>query len=190
MERSNSNSALEAKERRLQTLLVAGLAGDAAAYRAFLTALGEHLRSFLGRRLSGQMSDVEDIVQEVLLAVHNARATYRAAQPVTAWVQAIARYKLVDYFRSRARHEALNDPIDEMDALFETSSSEQTEASRDVSQLLETLPDKQKLPILHVKLQGHSVSETARITGLSESAVKIGIHRGLKVLAAKLRVSR
>jgi len=180
----------EAKERHLRTSLIGGLEGDASAYRNFLTGLGDHLRSFLRRRLSGQLSDVEDLVQEVLLAVHNARATYRAEQPVTAWVQAIARYKLVDYFRSRSRHEAFNDPIDAMEELFEEASSERAEASRDLGKLLETLPDKQRLPIVHVKLEGHSVAETAEMTGLSESAVKIGIHRGLKVLAAKLRLSR
>lgn len=190
MERSGKEGAWEGKERRLQTLLLAGSNGDASAYSAFLTALGDHLRGFLRRRLSGQSGDVEDIVQEVLLAVHNARATYRAEQPVTAWVQAIARYKLVDYFRSRARHDVFNDSIDAMPDIFASESSEQAEASRDLGTLLETLPDKQRLPIVHVKLEGHSVAETAELTGLSESAVKIGIHRGLKALAAKLRLSR
>jgi RNA polymerase sigma-70 factor (ECF subfamily) len=189
MERSSKGDVWQTKEHRLRTLLLAGLDGDASAYRQFLTALGDHLRGFLRRRLSGQLSDVEDLVQEVLLAVHNARVTYRAEQPVTAWVQAIARYKLVDYFRSRARHDALNDPIDTMEDLFEAESREAADASRDLGKLLETLPDKQRLPIVHVKLEGHSVADTAQMTGLSESAVKIGIHRGLKVLAAKLRVS-
>lgn len=190
MERSSKDGALELKERRLRTSFLAGLDGDASAYRAFLTALGDHLRGFLRRRLAGQLSDVEDLVQEVLLAVHNARTTYRAEQPVTAWIHAIARYKLVDYFRSRARHDALNDPIDTMEDLFEAESSEAAEAGRDLRKLLDTLPDKQKLPIVHVKLEGRSVADVAQMTGLSESAVKIGIYRGLKVLAAKLRVSR
>jgi len=60
------------------------LDGDAAAYREFLTVLGAHLRGFLKQRLFGQPGDVEDLVQEVLLAVHNARVTYRAEQPVKA----------------------------------------------------------------------------------------------------------
>jgi RNA polymerase sigma-70 factor (ECF subfamily) len=38
-----------------------------------------------------------------------------------------------------------------------------------------------------VKIEGTSVSDAARRTGMSESAVKVGIHRGLKALAAKLR---
>jgi len=187
MERSSQESALDKKERMLRTLFVAGLAGDASAYRKFLSALGDHLRGFLNRRLSRHASDIEDVVQEVLLAVHNARTTYRPEQPVTVWVQAIARYKLVDYLRARSRHEAFNDSIDGMEDLFEAENADQAEASRDLTKLLDTLPDKQRLPIVHVKLEGHSVSETAHMTGLSESAVKIGVHRGLKALAAKIR---
>ena len=53
--------------------------------------------------------------------------------------------------------------------------------------MLQTLPDKQRLPIEYVKLEGLSVVETARLTGLSESAVKVGVHRGLKALAARIR---
>jgi len=38
-----------------------------------------------------------------------------------------------------------------------------------------------------MKLEGRSVAETMRLTGMSESAVKVGVHRGLKALAAKAR---
>jgi RNA polymerase sigma-70 factor (ECF subfamily) len=38
-----------------------------------------------------------------------------------------------------------------------------------------------------MKLTGMSVAETARLTGTSESAVKVNVHRGLKALAAKIR---
>lgn len=190
MERSSQQGALEAREQRLKSLLVDSLGRDAQAYGKFLSTLGDHLRGFLNRRLSNRRSDVEDIVQEVLLAVHNARDTYRVDQPVTAWVQAIARYKMVDHLRQLSRHDALNDPIDTIDELFDVADANQAEASRDLNKLLETLPDKQRLPIVHVKLEGRSVTESARMTGLSESAVKIGVHRGLKALAAKIRGAR
>jgi len=77
----------------LQGLLLRGLAGDAQAYREFLAALALHVRGFLKRRLQQRPAEVEDLLQEVLLAVHNARQTYQPQQPLTAWVQAIARYK-------------------------------------------------------------------------------------------------
>ena len=69
----------------------------------------------------------------------------------------------------------------------DSCDSEAAAARRDLGQLVQMLPDKQRLPIEYVKLEGLSVVETARITGLSESAVKIGVHRGLKALAAKIR---
>jgi RNA polymerase sigma factor (sigma-70 family) len=61
------------------------------------------------------------------------------------------------------------------------------EARRDLGKLLEQLPDRQRLPIVHMKLEGLSVAEAARVTGMSESAVKVGVHRGLKALAAMIR---
>lgn len=174
-------------EKRLRDLMVSGLSGDASAYQAFLHALSGYLRSFLRRRLSSLPEDVEDLVQETLLAVHIQRHTYAPDQPLTAWVYAIARYKMVDFLRRRSIRDALNDPLDEASELFAVSTGEAAEARRDLAQLLKQLPDRQRLPIVHVKLEGMSVAETARITGMSESAVKVGIHRGIKALAAKLR---
>lgn len=182
MQRTISHEALKEREARLQRLLLLGLDGDEVAYRQFLTLLGAHLRSFLGRRL--QSAEVEDLLQEALLAVHNARHTYRPDQPLTAWVQAIARYKLMDHFRAHARRDALNESLDDQDELLANEDHHAVQAQRDLYRLLELLPDKQRLPILHVKLQGLSVEETARRTGLSNSAVKVGVHRGLKALAA------
>ena len=174
-------------ETRLRTLLVGGLAGDAAAYRAFLNDLTRHLRGYLRKRIPQLSGDVEDLVQEILLAVHNARHTYRTDEPLTAWVHAIARYKLMDFFRARARRESLHDPLDDHADLFALSDDESSNARRDIGKLLDHLPEKQRLPIVHVKLQGLSVAETAQLTGLSESAVKVGVHRGLKALAARVR---
>ena len=177
-------------EEQLQAWLLAGLDGDARAYRRFLEELTRRLRAFLRRRLFDMQDHVEDIVQETLLAVHNARLTYRRDQPVTAWIYAIARYKLMDFLRARMRHDALNDPLEDAADLFEASAEQASDARRDVAALLEDLPDRQRLPIEMVKLQGLSVAETANRTGMSESAVKVGVHRGLKALAARIRGER
>lgn len=179
------------EEERLRQLLLRALVGDAAAYHGFLTALAGHLRGYFRRRLTRLPDEVEDLVQEALLAVHNQRHTYDADQPVSAWVYAIAKYKLIDLLRRRARREALTDPLDGLAEnaaeLFSTADGEAAEARRDLTRLLARLPDRQRLPILHTKLQGLSVAETARATGMSESAVKVGVHRGLKALAALIR---
>lgn len=177
-------------EEDLRTLLVGGLDGDAAAYRVFLSRLAAHLRAFLRRRLHGAPQDVEDLVQEILLAVHNQRHTYDSAQPVTAWIHAIARYKSIDWLRRRSRTERFEDALNEDDELLSDRDTEAAEAFYDIARLLQLLPDRQRLPILHVKLRGESVSETAGRIGMSESAVKVGIHRGLRALAATIRGAR
>ena len=181
---------MSAAEDRLRDLLVRGLAGDAPAYHACLKELSAHLRAFLRRRLVRFPDDVEDLVQETLLAVHNHRHTYDAGQPFTAWIHAIARYKLVDLLRRRAGRDALNDPLDDELEVLAHSDTEAADARRDVARLLERLPDRQRLPIIHMKLEGLSVVEVARITGMSESAVKVGVHRGLRALAAMIRDER
>jgi RNA polymerase sigma-70 factor, ECF subfamily len=174
-------------EERLRTLLIHSLEGDAASYRAFLQDLTGHLRALLRKRLHYLPCDTEDVVQEILLAVHNGRHTWRPDEPLTAWINAIARYKLADHLRARSRREALQDPLDDEAEIFAASDTEPADARRDVHKLLGQLPDRQRLPIVHVKLQGLSVEETSRLTGLSESAVKVGVHRGLRALAMKIR---
>ena len=173
-------------EAELHDLFVRGQAGDGAAYHAFLRRLGAHLRAYLARRLFGWPDEVEDLVQECLLAMHNQRHTYQPEQPLTAWVHAIARHKMIDLLRAKAGREALHDPLDDDLPVFAQSLEEAGDARRDLAGLLETLPDRHRLPIVHVKLEGRSVAETAKLTGMSESAVKVGIHRGLKALAIKL----
>ena len=163
------------------------LGGDAQAYHGFLKALSAHLRAYFRKRLFQRPDDVEDLVQETLLAVHNQRHTYQTDQPLTAWVHAIARYKLVDLLRARASREALTDPLDDALDLFTSSDADAAVARRDLHQLLDSLPDRQRLPIVYVKLEGLSVVEAAQRTGMSESAIKVGVHRGLKALAARIR---
>ncbi|HET9664003.1 MAG TPA: sigma factor-like helix-turn-helix DNA-binding protein, partial [Burkholderiales bacterium] len=126
---------------------------------------------------------------ESLIAIHNQRHTYDAGQPVTAWMHAIAKYKLVDLLRRRGSREALTDPLEDGNDLFSSVDSEADDARRDIAKLLNLLPDRQRLPIVHVKLEGLSVAEAARLTGMSESAIKVGVHRGLRALAAKVRVT-
>jgi RNA polymerase sigma-70 factor (ECF subfamily) len=174
-------------EERLRSLMLPSLAGDAAAYRIFLDELSAHLRSYLRRRLAGLPDEVEDLLQELLFAVHNKRHTYDPKQPLTAWVQAIARYKLVDLLRRRSRGDMLTDPLDEDDQVFATTANDAAEAQYDVTKLLRGLPDRQRLPIIYVKIEGASVTDTAVRTGMSESAVKVGIHRGLRALAERIR---
>src|SRR3984885_8406039 len=114
-------------EERLRNLMLQSLAGDAVAYRMFLDELTARLRSYLRRRLGGLPDEVEDLLQELLLAVRNKRHTYVPKQPLTSWVQGIAPYKFVDLLRRRSRSNALTDPLDEDDQVFATTANAATD---------------------------------------------------------------
>jgi RNA polymerase sigma-70 factor (ECF subfamily) len=175
---------LEDVEQALRAALLLALAGDNDAYAAFLTRSGVHLRSYFRRRLIAFPNDVEDLVQETLLAVHNRRHTFEPAALLLPWLYAIARYKLIDLLRAQSPRRALEVPLDDegIGELLHADASP-AECHRDLAKLLDTLPDRYRLPIVLVKLEGRSVAEAARATGMSEPAVKVGIHRGLKRLA-------
>lgn len=174
-------------EERLRGPWLAALGGDAAAYESSLRELAAMLRGYYRRRLASLPDEVEDLVQETLIAVHNQRHTYDPDQPLTAWVHAIAKYKYVDLVRRRSGREALNDPLDDDVEAFAASDHDAADAKRDLRKLLATLPDRHRRPIECVKIEGLSVAETAHRTGMSESAVKVGVHRGLKALAELIR---
>jgi len=174
-------------EARLRAAFRRGLDGDAASYRAFLSELSTRLRAYFRRRLYKMPDEAEDLVQDTLIAVHNQRHTYDPAQPLTPWVYAIARYKLVDTLRRHRRTGLAGEMPDEAYESLSSADEDAAEAKRDLGKLLALLPERQRLPIVHVKLEGLSVAESARITGMSESAVKVAVHRGLKALAARLR---
>lgn len=172
-----------ALEQRLRGLLLQGMDGDARAYQAFLQELAGLLRGFYRHRLTRLPDDVEDLVQETLLAIHTQRHTYRPQQPLTAWVYAIARYKMVDLLRSRGRREALHEPLHDDLQVFAASDLDAAEARRDLDTLLESLSPRHRQALVMTKLEGASVAEAAAATGLSETAVKVAVHRGLKRLA-------
>lgn len=174
---------------RLKGLFVRGLDGDDEAIEAFYSGLSSHLRAYLAKRLVSYPDEVEDLVQESLIAIHGKRWTFDRDKPIGAWAFAIAKYKLVDFLRARGAKDAVTDSLDETKEreLFIASAGEEITAKQDIAQLLDLLPDKQRLPIIHTKIEGLSVAEAARITGLSVSAVKVGVHRGLRALAVLVK---
>lgn len=166
--------------------MIAGLAGDADAYRRLLKALTGHLRAYYLKRLGPGAA--EDLVQETLIAMHSKRATYDPAYPLTGWVFGIARYKLIDEFRRSRRHAAV--PLEAASELFAEDEIEPAVASRDVNKLLERLPPDKRRMVQDIKLDGLAVAEVAARTGMSESAVKVAVHRALKSVEEGLREDR
>ncbi len=180
------DQSLQAVEQQLHALWVRAQAGDGASYEQALTLLSQYLRSFMRKRLPAQSSDVEDLVQETLMAIHQKRHTYQSDQPLTAWVYAIARYKWVDHLRSHGQRVQLHEDIDDWaDTLAAEDDSPAQAAQQELAQVLAVLPAKQREAIEHTRLLGLSIAETAARLGQSEASVKVNIHRGLKSLMAQ-----
>ena len=175
----------EEVEIRLRMLMIAALAGDATAYRQLLSSASERLRRYFGRRLGPASADVEDLVQETLMAIHQRRNSYDRSLPFTSWLHGIARYKLVDLYRRRGSSRVV--PVEDFDAFVAEDSIEPALAAFDVEALLASLPEKQRAAIRLTRVEGYSISEASRMTGQSESAVKVGVHRGVKRLSARVR---
>ncbi|MEG3155574.1 sigma-70 family RNA polymerase sigma factor [Sphingomonas sp. RB1R13] len=175
---------MRADECQLRTWMIGGLDGDARAHACLLGALVPLLRAFYRRRMmSGGDDDIEDLVQETLIAVHVRRATFDRDRAFTAWLFSIARYKMIDQFRRLRR----TVPIEGLEDILVAEGFEASSNARlDVEELLQTLPAKQAQAIRATKIDGASVAEAAIAAGIGESDIKVSVHRGLKTLAARI----
>ena len=177
---------MAANEAELRVLMRAGLGGDAVAYRTLLSRLSATLRAYYkGRlaRIGRSATEAEDLMQDALVAIHTRRHTYDPAQALTPWVYAIARYKLIDHLR-RTRASMADLPIEDAEEIMAQDDYVGTESANDLTRLMSQLPEKMRRAIQAVKLEGLSVAEAASKCEMSESAVKVNVHRGLKALVA------
>lgn len=159
-------------------LMLAAQAGDGAAYRDLLTELDGWLRRYFLRRLPS--ADVDDAVQETLMAVHRRRHTYDPAYPLAPWLNAIAKRKWIDQLRAIERR-----PVDALPDDLATPSHESAVISASLlRQLMAGLSPAQSQVIHMVKLEGYSLEDASRMTGQSLAAVKVNIHRGIARLKA------
>ena len=167
-----------ADEPTFARLMAATQDGDKAAANVLLSEVGVWLERYFRRRVPPHQ--IDDLVQEVLIAFYTKRATWDASRPFLPWLAAIARYRWVDHLRKVYKHDGKE--LMEDDAV-EDSEEEVVMARVSLDRLFKKLPDKQAKVIELVKISGLSIREAAEKTGQSESLVKVNIHRGLKKLA-------
>ena len=186
LERTNFQSARPSDaEDALRRLMVCALDGDRVAYAALLTTLRGYLATYFERRLRTAPGDVEDLVQDTLLTLHEKRHTYDRGQLLTPWVFAIARYKLLNHLRRTGRRASV--PIDEANELPDLHNPVEGAIRHDLARLLGWLAPRQRRLVEATKVTGHSVAEVADRMGMTPGAVKASVHRSLKDLAARSR---
>ena len=169
-------------------LMRQALAGDDAAYHRLLRMVTPVLRAAARRGLAraGQPSDQsEDIVQDILLAVHLKRHTWDVDAPFAPWLFAIARNKLIDALRRRGRRIFVN--VDDFAETLADQPTAPTISPTEVAAQLQSLPARQREVLQAIAVDSTSIKDTAAKFSMSEGAVRVALHRGLAALTARLR---
>jgi RNA polymerase sigma-70 factor (ECF subfamily) len=169
-------------------LMRSAISGDSAAYDRLLRSVTPVLRAAARRGLvrAGQPADQsEDIVQEILLAVHLKRHTWDANATFAPWLFAIARNKLIDALRRRGRRVFVN--IDDFAETLPGEPAAQTVAPGELAAQIQTLPVRQREVLQSIAVDSSSIKDTAAKLAMSEGAVRVALHRALANLTARLR---
>jgi RNA polymerase sigma-70 factor (ECF subfamily) len=184
----NLGACVREREDEWTGLMRSAISGDSAAYHRLLKAVTPVLRAAARRGLAraGQPIDqAEDIVQDILLAVHLKRHTWDAGAPFAPWLFAIARNKLIDALRRRGRRVFVN--IDDFAEILPGERAAETASANEVAAQLESLPARQREVLQSIAVESASIKDTAAKYSMSEGAVRVALHRGLASLTARLR---
>ena len=177
---------MRSDEARWAEWMQAANAGNSRAYRLLLEALTPFLRNLARRRfaragLGG--ADVEDVVQETLLAFHLKRQTWDADQLFAPWVRAIARNKLIDNLRRRGNRRKL--PIEDFAEVLAAEPAAEEMSTVKSRRLLSILGGRQRRRLFKPFAWGARASRRPRrSSAISEGATRVALHRGLGALAA------
>ena len=180
---------MDMRELSWATAMRAERLGDCTAYERFLKDFSISLRRIVGvhlRQLGLNAAETEDVVQEVLIAVHSRRQQWDPSRPLKPWLNAIARYKMIDAARRLRRDMRLRIELtdDEWSNLFGATVADSADNAADVEKLISDLPAAQQTVARAIGLDGASPRETAARLGTSEGAVRVAFHRALKTLMA------
>jgi RNA polymerase sigma-70 factor (ECF subfamily) len=176
----------ESDENRWSALMVSAQSGNQPHYRQLLGELTIVIQKFLCARF-GDHPSTEDMVQESLMAIHQARHTYDPKRPFRAWMFAIVRHKAIDVLRrEKARVNTLDTYGTEQAVLSQADGQNEFKGEIADGRLFASLSPKYKEVLILTKIQGHSVAETADRLGISESAVKVRVHRAIRKLQQSL----
>jgi RNA polymerase sigma-70 factor (ECF subfamily) len=169
-------------------MMRAAIGGDEGVYRRLLEEIGRSVRAMARGAFSRARvgdADVEDVVQETLLAIHLKRQTWDGGLKLAPWVAAIARHKIIDAMRRRGARRI--EPIENFESVLAAPEAEDPHARSDAERLVQQLAPHQRDIVRSISLEGESISATATRLSMTEGAVRVALHRALKSLATSWR---
>ena len=167
--------------------------GNSDAYLQLLSKVTPLLRRVVRRQRSFlQSSDVEDLVQDILLSLHTVRATYDPGRPFLPWLLAIARNRMADGARRHMRRAANEVAVAEYPETFSDDRANTMDGGygdpEALRKAIAELPGGQRQAIEMLKLHEMSLKEAASASGMSVAALKVAVHRGISTLRKMLSV--
>ena len=169
----------ESDERRWSSLMVSAQGGNEADYRQLLEQLATVIQRFLRSRF-GNHHFIEDCVQEALIAVHQARHTYDPQRPFRAWLFAIVRNRAIDTLRKQRQRDDVAERFQrEQEVLAQPSGQLASPHELAEVPLFRSLSSQHREVLVLTKIIGFSIAETAQRLRISESAVKVRVHRAV-----------
>lgn len=166
------------KYKELTALFCAGQSGDVASYNKFLQQITPILQRIVAKKLP--MSDIEDVLQEILISLHKARHTYDGGRPLMPWIFAIAQFRINDHLRKLYAQPQNTTNIDDMAEILGSDVTKPYEDSESLEGILKDTPDREKQILTMMYVEGHTAKETAQKMDMKESAVKVAAHRAIK----------
>ena len=161
--------------------------GEERAYAELLVLLTARARSYVRVRTRAPVAWIDDVVQEALMAIHDARHTYDAQRPFAPWFYASLHYRFVDMVRRETRVQQREVVVDVWPEPAREPAPgpapEEPPVDLDlVMHALATLPPRQREIVEGLKLRDESVRDLAGRLGMSIGAVKVTAHRGYRTL--------
>src|SRR5205823_2557131 len=176
---------------RLGGLMSLAQDGDRTAYRELLTQTAPVLRHWLKRRFLPD-PEIEDIVQDILLSVHTARATYDCRRPFLPWLMAITRNRAADAARRYGRRKAFEIAVEDYPETLDDGQTNIVEKiygdPEALRKAVNDLPEGQRKAIDLVKLREMSLKEAAAVSGMTIGALKVATHRATRTLRLALKM--
>jgi RNA polymerase sigma-70 factor, ECF subfamily len=164
------------------------LDGDANAASALLALIYQRIYAYL-RRLSGNDSIAEDLMQETFMKVWSSLHRFRGECSITIWIHKIAHNTYIDWYRSHAKKDFIFtswvDDIEDSHLNPCDDLAKRQEAQR-LYHAVERLDEHLRQAVYLHYYQELSLRETSYVLNVAVSTVKYRLRRAIELLKPSL----
>ena len=170
---------MEDRESLDLNLVRSALAGDSDAFGSLIAAYQQRVTG-IAWRYGVRREEIEDVVSEVFIKVHQNLHRFRPTHPFSAWLHRLAVNHVIDHGRTTRRDRETRElPVRLADGAPSAGQRlERRERAQAVRRAIEALPDRYREAIFLVYVEGLKIEEAARTLGLPQGTIKTRLMRG------------